>query len=411
MMDEVVVNTAGKTISKEAAVQIFGSDRQQEHFNKYKKFTNKKIEDALIKTLEERFASVEKVKSGRSIKYQLGEARNEIVERVDNRGKNNELSYSKHLDAIILMALESELFDEYETTLKHWVYNFGLANTALFTLSKNGILATDKLRKSLFQQGLINDESHTAELREFQKDFNTKKDVLKRTLTRMDKENLINFYKVPKVKLRVPLEFKNPEGQIYTVDVLTISSTLEKEITNKQRELREYYELENYHTFIEDTENMKDEKLKKSIESYHRGMRSFFKDKHYQDDFGTSHKIQIERFWFNYAISVKATPTRIKNYIQKHRPAFYEEYITDNNLFFENNKDKFATERTQVLLQKAYDTSKKEQSKILEKYEGGFGKIPAPEQKNLNYWENDFVDNVRRIEATKFQEDFNQGIK
>ena len=75
-------------MTKKEAVEKFGSEDCKRHFAKYGKFTNKDLENALIKTLEQHFESVAKVKQGRAFAYELGEERTEIAEREDNRKFN-----------------------------------------------------------------------------------------------------------------------------------------------------------------------------------------------------------------------------------------------------------------------------------------------------------------------------------
>ncbi|MGR5866386.1 hypothetical protein ACT7DZ_28475 [Bacillus cereus] len=53
-----------RVITRKEAVEIYGSEQCRKHFEKYKKFTNKKIEDALIKTLKQYYKQVEKEKTG-----------------------------------------------------------------------------------------------------------------------------------------------------------------------------------------------------------------------------------------------------------------------------------------------------------------------------------------------------------
>ena len=78
------------TLSRRDAVNKFGTEGQKRHFEKHNKFKNKKVEDALIKTLNQLFESVEsvKVKGVRAKQYKLGAAREEIATREDGR-KNN----------------------------------------------------------------------------------------------------------------------------------------------------------------------------------------------------------------------------------------------------------------------------------------------------------------------------------
>lgn len=396
---DVNATIANKTISKETAVTLYGTEKQQGHFKKYKRFTNTKVEDALIKTLLENFDTVEILKDKRPAQYKIGNVLEEVRKRIDNRGRNNESAHTKYLDAIVLMALSTGMFNEHETTMNKWVYNFGLVNEILYKL-KTSPFGQDSIdyKKSVVQDGVIKNSNGKKELTFFLKDYDSHKKTLQSILEKMDEDNLINFYKVPKVKLVKPIQAGQPDksGFIPEVDVITIDSSSEKAITEKQAELREKYDLSSFELMFPPKNNAEKQER---IKNYYEEENKFFKE----DCVGIV-GAPIEYFWFNRAISVKATETRIKNYLKSRRPEFYELYIEDKELFLSSTQENYTVERNNKLLKYAYDEIDKSLNEFIDSY-----KDISPISKNRgvfndedirkieSFWRLDCAENVRNL--------------
>src|SRR5699024_3274701 len=188
---------------------------------------------------------------GRGKGYKLGAAKQEVSEREDNRANNGgtELSHTKYLDAVILMGIRNNVF-EHETTLNNWVRNFGLTNEALHAIKTKGIHSSEskKIRKQMVEENVLKSENSTAELNFYLTDFDNIKGQLKNVLEKMNKEGLIEYYRVPKAKLRVPLE-NTLHGKTYETSYITIDSATQERITKKTEQLKEKYKITPYESF------------------------------------------------------------------------------------------------------------------------------------------------------------------
>lgn len=384
------------TLSKKDAVNKFGTKEQKNHFEKYKKFTNKKLGAALLKTLNQLFEDVDDtVKVGRGYGYKLGAARTQVAERKDNRG-GNELGYTKYLDAVVLMALNNKMFDKHETTMAKWVYHFGLANKALFLL-KTAPRSEEAIRfkKKLKEQEVSSSVTMKAEFQAFISDYEDKERILKNVFKKLRNNNLIEFYKVPKAVIRTGDLYKDENGKLQAEKtVVTLDTEAAARVADKQAELREKYNL----TEFQITSKYKSKEVQKRLSEYQIELEDYYFNEMYYEVEGKLKRIQVEYTFFNYAVYIKATKTKIKDYIKKNRPEFYEEYIADENLFFNNVKENYNNERKVDLLNKAYKKAQEEYDKVL-KQEKGFGK-EVNERRNiyLNYWENQYVSNIANLE-------------
>lgn len=424
----------GQTLSKPEALWYFGNEGEiRNYFGGRKKEFTGKTAKTFKTTLNQYFETVDDtVKVGRGKGYKLGKARVEVAERVDNRG-GKELDYTKYLDAVVLMALDNDVFSESDATLSKWVWNFGLANHAFYSL-KNNLISENpnadahQLRVSLKKENLISTASNTAEIEHFIQDFHEKETKLDTVLKKMKKDKLINYYEVPKVKIKYPVEIDKdgnktivkPESAPF---VTQINTEAEKSITEKQRVLREKYRLTQYNVFAftRKTEKQIEELMKQedfTKDNIHYRLNQYDKELEYfyenevivTDTQGKKTQLPIEFFWFSHAISVKATKTRIKNYIKKNRPEFYEAYITDNEMFFGEVKDYYLETRRKELVRKAYKKAEKEREKIMEKNKTSFGKLDSESLRLLSYWDGKYQDNICAIDD-RFPPDLKQGIK
>lgn len=123
-------------MTKSEAVELFGSEKCKEHFSKYGKFKNTNLENSLIRTLDQYYTSVEKIKQGNSYAYELGEKRSEVEERVDYRISNGVWSkqYTKNIDIIVVSAIESRVLTEASQSLSKWAFDLGLITPAMYSV-------------------------------------------------------------------------------------------------------------------------------------------------------------------------------------------------------------------------------------------------------------------------------------
>lgn len=364
----------GMTLSKADAVEKFGTEKQKEHFEKYKKFKSKNVEQALIKTLEQLFDEVDiTAKIGRAFGYKLGKVRNKVAPRQDLRVNNsgNELSYTKYLDAIVLLSLENNMFKgTYETTLTNWVYLFGLVNRAFFILKT----APDseearKIKEELRNLDTVTNTSLTHELSDFMKDYDSKTRILDNTLTRLSKNNLIKYYEVPKLLISKLYLGDDENGETKfkeTQRVITVETEVAEMITQKQAILREKY---NITLFQLTTRKNQSKEIKIRVKKYEEELREF-----YFKDISQHIKLEemetIDLFYFARAIYIKATKTKVKNYLEKNRPEFYESYLENKNELLLSVQEEYGKERRNVVLQKAERKANNEIEKTVENFKG-----------------------------------------
>ena len=130
------VNYMSKILTKSEAVDLYGNDHQKAHFNKYKRFNCKDVENALIKTVMQHFDSVERVKIGRSIVYKVSGEKMEISDRIDNRSSNGShlrVPYSHEMDLAIIAYLEglSANRDFEPKTVANWMSAIGVVTESM----------------------------------------------------------------------------------------------------------------------------------------------------------------------------------------------------------------------------------------------------------------------------------------
>lgn len=391
-----------KSVGKETAVTLLGNHVQKAHFEKYNKFKSKTVEKSLITTLEQYFESVEIDKTVRPNKYKLGAARKEVAEREDDRG-GQELPHTKYLDAVILMGIRNRVF-EHETTLNNWVRNFGLTNEALHAVKTKGVHSKDSktLRQQMAKDEVIRSEKNTAELSFYLEDFDNIKGQLKNVLEKMNNANLIEYYRVPKVKLKTPLE-RMYEGKMYETNYITIDSATQERITKKKEELKEKYNITPYESHYANRNRVKEER-KKDVADYYQELDGFYTtDMYYTDEFGKDIDIEVEFFWFNHAITARATDKQVKNYLEKKRPEFYEEFLSDEKGFFGNVMNIYEKEKKADVLKKAYKESQRKYEDVIKKHREDvsagkkIGRMNMSDEKLRYYWNTNFCINVDKM--------------
>ena len=403
MNNEEVLTSRAKifentTQQKVIMVENFGSEGQKNHFEKNNGFKDSKREEPFLRTLRQYFESVElvKVKGVRAKQYKLGAAREEIATRQDDRETNGgrELSYTKYLDAIVLLALDSKMFSEHETTMAKWVLNFGLANELIFNIKTN----PNSIDSHNIKRGLPS--SRVPELSVYAEDFRDKERILKRTLEKMDKTNLVDFYPVAKASVITGVKYITEDNEpVYSTAIIDLKSETVGLLNEKRRSLLEELRITEFHIRIGKSSN-KD--TQKKIDKFNQEIQDFYKNEVYQrDDDGKNRHLWIQFHWFNYALSVKATKTRIKNYLKKHREEFYAEYIKDSDLFLSSSQENYRIERFKDIIKKA----EKEKSRVLLYLEEerkkeevkGLNAINRDVRGKISYWENEYIDNVEKL--------------
>lgn len=405
---DVIVSLANKNVPKEIAISLLGTAGQRKNFESNGKLTGG-ANLAFKSRLERMYEEVDTSIRGKVI---LGAALpEEDITITESRGGNNESGYTKYMDVIILMALENNMFTEHSTTMNRWVYNFGLVNNILYNL-KSAPFGKESLefKEQLKEDGILNSDHQVPEMKLFMDDYEKHKRSLERVLHRMDRENLINFYKVPKVRLAEPIKIgETDDGDIFT-DVITADESMEKLITTKQKELRQELRLETKH-LTPAFRKTASEEMKQKLKKYDEELTMFYKT---EEKMG----VEIKYFWFNYAITVKATTDDILKYIKEKRPEFYHEYATDKEMFFNNSKENYIHERKKKLLKDMFDKADRVfQKKLIEHEENSklpaFSsekKIPKLEQNRIeNYWKNAYSENVQTMEPL-LRPDFIQRI-
>lgn len=316
----------GMTLSKKDAVSKFGSEGQKEHFEKYKKFTNKKIGEALKKTLDQLFETVDDtVKVGRGYGYKLGEVRSEIAERVRNIGGNttngNWKQSTRHLDALILAHLENDIENhvEIEKSVVGWMYEFNMINKKAYELH------VSRFNKQLREQiqddikKLVQSEDYRVVDQSYkfiQNDIRYQKETLLSALKRMTKHNIVETFDRPKT-MRLNDETGLPENKI-DVDMKTY-----KFFTNKKRELRERLEITDgqINNYTYEKAN-----IKEKIDEYKEELKEALSEVEVTDAFGNTNVIAISHVWLDLAIIVKATKKKTMEYLHKFHAEILKEY-------------------------------------------------------------------------------------
>jgi CRISPR/Cas system-associated endoribonuclease Cas2 len=408
------------THPKPIIVEAFGTESQKKQFEKLGRFKDKEKEQPFIKTLKQLFESVEavKVKGIRAKQYKLGAARHEVAERKDNRSNNGgtELDYTKYLDVIVLMGIKSKMFN-HEATLNQWVLNFGLVNETFYDLKvHNNLTNRRKLQKEFARDGVINHENSDFELNFYRDQYERISEELKRTLERMQKAKLIEFYKVPKVRLKKPL-VKYVNGKKLEAHVITIDTGTQERISKKQEELKEKHELTDFDTYRGNFNRVKKEK-RADVAKYHEELDEFFTgdEMYYKNEFKEEVPIEVDYFWFNHAITSRATDRKVITYLEKKRPEFLEEHKESIELVFESQKNFFLDSKREDVFKQAIKRKERELIRINKKYkeelEGGerFGTKNMKQAANEKFWEFDFCNNVDKAYPT-FKADFSQGIR
>src|SRR5699024_7776749 len=142
-----------------------------------------------------------------------------------------------------------------------------------------------KIRKQMVEENVLKSENSTAELNFYLTDFDNIKGQLKNVLEKMNKEGLIEYYRVPKAKLRVPLE-NTLHGKTYETSYITIDSATQERITKKTEQLKEKYKITPYESFYGNKNKIR-ESRKEDVDNYYEELNQFYTEgMYYTDEFG-----------------------------------------------------------------------------------------------------------------------------
>lgn len=327
-------------LTKQEAVEKYGNNKQKEHFNKYGKIKSKKVEEALIKTIEQHFETVKIVPlQGRAKGYKLSSKREVIAERKDNRISNGAWSipYTKNMDIMVVSVLEQGLETETAQTLGRWAVDFGLITHKMFKLLKSryekGLKASyiQELKNNFIinngEERILNDFIY------FVKEINGQ---LAGTLERMRKAGIIDIHPVYKGHIKE------------TGETISLHEDTVKQILNLKRNLMEQFQVDDF-----------------SLLHYHNAQKV--------RDYNTKWKTEIEKitdetgeelgldyFYKTFAIMLKAGKKKIITYLKKYNKEAIEMFKQNEELFLADNENTFYKERHDYVVEKA------------QKKEGGF---------------------------------------
>lgn len=321
-----------RVITRKEAVEIYGSEQCRKHFEKYKKFTNKKIEDALIKTLKQYYKQVEKEKQGNAVVYILREEREEIAVREDNRASNGAWSipYTKNMDIMVVSVLEQGLIVETAQTLSKWSLDFGLITPKMYELlhAKYNESIKEQNLKDLKNNNIIY-EGEERILNDFIHDIQKIQNQLAGTLNRMQKAKIIEYFPVYK-------GFVKEERKTVNLHENTV-----KKIVSLRRELMKQYDVNEWYLNVYSN-------TKKSRNYYEEWEEKLSKIK---DENGVT--LGLSYWYKTYAIILKASEKRIISYLEKYNKDVIELYKKDEQIFLVENEDTFHNERKNYVVKEA----------------------------------------------------------
>lgn len=391
---------SNSTQDKKTIVEKFGTEGVKSHFAKYGKFKNPNTEDVLIKTLNQYFESVEKVKQGRVVKYQLGNTRAEIADRVDGRIRNGHtaMSYKENLDIIVVSTLMSDKIANASYSMNTWLNKFGFIDDemhelissrigngkrpALATqLEANGVLdcnSPEGADKQISGTYLLSDYIHV------QKDL---KGHLESSLNRMKKSGIIEFYEVYKAM---------------TLDGNMVQLTDEAHKLISQTKSR-VAEENGLLPWMQNVEVVNKPEYKEGHKRFKQEFQEFLeKGVEQQVHSGRPPElIRINYYWKAHAIFLKNTKDAILKHLQKYNDEAIEFYLDNKNEFVNQNVTVFQDERKNVVYNNIEKMAYKSfPEKISKKLVSGFGKNVKYSMEDTNKIFRDlYMENMHRLES------------
>lgn len=395
------------TIDKEKAIDIFGNDKQKEHFNRHNKIKAPNIEKALIRTMEQYFDSVKKDKIGRAYHYKLGNAYDTIQERVDKRANNggnigNELPFSKYMDTAVVMSMYGDegIFStnkKYEATITNWMYNFGFVNKELYIL-KTAPDCNEAINIKKRIESTNKKKIKSIELQRFFEDYIQNRNSLLTIINNMSKEGLISFYRIPKAvyKNDEVEDPNNPGKTVYSTSTATITQETADIIDERQDGLLGIHKLAKWQL----VSNRNSKKVRKRIDEYEQDLKEFYKNDLQLTLADTNEVIDNElvNFYYSHVIIKKCTDDELLGYIEDKRPETYYQYVNDYEGFINSAREA----RSETLFKKAGIKQNEELERLRTTDDFNL-------RKHIGYWEDSYMDNVVKLEKSLYP-DFNQSI-
>lgn len=330
-------------LTKKEAVELYGSERCKQHFEKYGRFNNKNLENSLIKTLEQNFESVEVIKQGRANVYQVGKKRESLAERkreLGGRITNGawKVPYTKNLDIIVVSHLQNSKIAVGEQTLNKWCLDFGLISEDMYELINSRY--SDSLRskhiKQLEEKGIINDGENRI-INDFISIVRDLQGQLKSTLDRMAKIKIIN-----QTKMFVGI---NTDGEKVTLDGTTIDK-----IQRIKLQLMEKYNVDQW-----EINNLKNAENVKSFN------KEWTKELLNISDV-TGKQLYLKFYYTAYVINLRARKQKIINYLEKYNKDMIEVFSNDPDSFLDENKLTYHKKR----LDRVFEQAQKKEDNFLD---------------------------------------------
>lgn len=341
-------------LDKQTAVSLYGSNNCKKYFEKHKKI-NPQYESSIIKTMESIYETVEKVRQGRSMVYNVGDYRKHQLEKEDGRqtnGANNKLKYTDNLDVIVVSALEQDLMPDTAQTMRKWLLEFGLINKNLFDLMG---MRPDNDKKQrhlnyLIEEDVLSSKKDASILQDFKNYTKDLQGQLQRSLSRMKKAGIIDYYEVKKAKIVIDKKNENELSSKSDPEysIINLHEKTWKSIMDKRYELMAKYDVSVFE--IETLTN------KKNVKSFNRDYREFLSNGVYQyndDSMENPDLVHVEACWSAWAINKRGTKNKTMKYLQKFNKSAIEDCLDDGYKFINDNKVSFIKERLNYVVNKA----------------------------------------------------------
>lgn len=398
---------SGSTVTKKHMVELFGSDKLKDSFKKYNKIKSGDRENALIRTMEQYFESVEKVRVGRSIQYQLGNAYDTVQKREDYRANNggyrpeNELPSTKYMETLLYHAFKKDILYkgmQYEGTLNNWLYNFGLVNENMYVLrtaynSKKGKKVINDINGKPIKK---------TEYSRIKDEYDRQKFALQRLLENMRDNGVISFDRIPRVVYKngnKAYDPKNPDKLIELVSNISVDDKTASMIINKHNEFYKKHSVTGYQTLNNDRNsndvNKKVNKCENDINEYYDNNKLSFTVR----DIGEDVTGTLEYLYFSYSITIEEDGN-IDEYFSEKRSALYRKYNEDPEEFIKEVKEEYKKTFMEIMMQNALDTK----GKVLDDLS-----IKDDIKGHKYYWENLYIPNLIKL-SESLQPDFIQDL-
>lgn len=375
-------------ITKAEAVDLHGSEGQKRHFEKYGKFTNKNLENALIDVLKRTYESFEVIKEGRANLYKLGKKRDMPLEKTVNVGARISNgawgNYTKNMDIMVVSVLEQGLINDTAQTLSKWCLDFGMITQSMYDLirSKHDEALKDKQLQILKNNNVINDGEERI-VNDFIYGLKTLQQQLAGTLNRMEKLEIIEYYPVFKGKI---------EGKEAPIN-------LHEDTVNKILQLER---------MLMDTHDVDDWYLQKLYNSpKSRAYRKDWKEKLAEITDENGIVLRLEYHFKLYAIMLKARKKKIIKYLETYNKEAIEHFKKDEILFLNENEVIYHKERKKVVIENAVKEQEnflKPRVNKLESQFGGQTKYIVPTRSDYVYDEDYYTLYFDRLYAQRIKE-------